>query len=364
MPRGHQARVRSARAFARNLLRQLRPTRAESNGGVSDQDDRPTRKKYKHSDRHKRRKAKQRDIQQEIKGLPTLFELKEVLYDEKKAVQFLIGKGVIQVPEYCGRCNSGVKPDWEHYQIRCQKTKCMYETPPVRCELCPCDRMEETTTRLGDKGKKCTNDDCGWEWSPGNCHKRSFFRNSVLENCKLPKNEVLHLIYLWLNKSTNLQVCQQLGWDSETAGRWLKYCRQLVTEMIVTVPHHNNMIGGHGTIVEIDESKMAKRKYNRGRRVKGSWVLGMVERTPDRRMVLLVVDDRTKKTLEHAIKTFVHPGSIIHTDMWKGYIGLERLGYTHKTLCHKYEFVAEDGTHTQTVEGNWTPIKKAIPVQC
>ncbi|CAB9509658.1 Inherit from opiNOG: protein Hydra magnipapillata [Seminavis robusta] len=124
------------------------------------------------------------------------------------------------------------------------------------------------------------------------------------------------------------------------------------------------MIGGHNIIVEIDESKFAKRKYHRGRRVKGSWVLGMVERTQERRMVLLVVSDRTRKALEHAIMTFVHPGSTIHTDMWKGYISLERLGYTHKTLCHKYEFVSAEGTHTQTIEGNWTPLKRAIPVQC
>ncbi|CAB9518305.1 Inherit from opiNOG: protein Hydra magnipapillata [Seminavis robusta] len=124
------------------------------------------------------------------------------------------------------------------------------------------------------------------------------------------------------------------------------------------------MIGGHDIIVEIDESKFAKRKYHKGRRVKGSWVLGMVERTQQRRMVLLVVPDRTRKTLEHAIMTFVHPGSTIHTDMWKGYLSLERLGYDHKTLCHKYEFVSKEGTHTQTIEGNWTPLKRAIPVQC
>ncbi|CAB9505358.1 Inherit from opiNOG: protein Hydra magnipapillata [Seminavis robusta] len=362
MPRGHQARLRSARSFARSLLRQLRPQRSESASGDGEQE-RPTRKRYKHADRFKSRRKKIRDLEQEIEGVPTLFELKDILYDENKSIEFLRKKGVINIPTTCDRCSSPVGQDWTRHQVRCQKTNCMYR-PPVKCELCPCGELQQTTTSLGDQGVRCTAEECGWEWSPGKCCTRSFFRNSVLERCHLPKNEVVHLIYLWLNKATNTQVCQQLGWNSETAGRWLKYCRQLVTEMIVTQPHVNNMIGGHDVIVEIDESKMARRKYNRGRRVKGSWVLGMVERTAERRMVLVVVDSRDKKTLEHSIKTFVHPGSTIHTDMWKGYIGLERIGYTHKTLCHKYEFVAEDGTHTQTVEGNWTPLKKAIPVQC
>ena len=32
-------------------------------------------------------------------------------------------------------------------------------------------------------------------------------------------------------------------------------------------------IGGLGTVVEIDESKFGKRKYNRGRMVEGTWVV-------------------------------------------------------------------------------------------
>jgi len=39
------------------------------------------------------------------------------------------------------------------------------------------------------------------------------------------------------------------------------------------------MIGGEGIVVEIDESKFGKRKYSRGHKVDGVWVLEIVERT-------------------------------------------------------------------------------------
>jgi hypothetical protein len=38
-------------------------------------------------------------------------------------------------------------------------------------------------------------------------------------------------------------------------------------------------IGGNGMIVEIDESKFGKRKYNRNHRVEGVWILEMIEKT-------------------------------------------------------------------------------------
>lgn len=36
-------------------------------------------------------------------------------------------------------------------------------------------------------------------------------------------------------------------------------------------------IGGPGKVVQIDESKFGRRKYNRGRHIEGHWVIGMLE---------------------------------------------------------------------------------------
>ena len=72
-------------------------------------------------------------------------------------------------------------------------------------------------------------------------------------------------------------------------------------------------------MVEIDESKFGKRKFNRGHRVEGCWVLGGVERTEERRLFVITVPDRSAVTLLDAIKEHVREGNVIVTDLWKGY---------------------------------------------
>ena len=49
-------------------------------------------------------------------------------------------------------------------------------------------------------------------------------------------------------------------------------CKSRVTEDLT------GKIGGEGTVVEIDESKLGKKKYQRGQFVDGFWIYGMVER--------------------------------------------------------------------------------------
>ena len=56
-------------------------------------------------------------------------------------------------------------------------------------------------------------------------------------------------------------------------------------------------LGGKGKTVEIDKSMFGhKRKYNRGRISRGSWVFGMVERGSGRALAFRV-PNRTRETL-------------------------------------------------------------------
>jgi hypothetical protein len=66
------------------------------------------------------------------------------------------------------------------------------------------------------------------------------------------------------------------GIGSEAMTSWATYLRQLLAD---TIDYSDVQIGGEGIKVEVDETKLGKRKYHRGHRVEGVWVIGGVERT-------------------------------------------------------------------------------------
>ena len=115
-------------------------------------------------------------------------------------------------------------------------------------------------------------------------------------------------------------------------------------------------------MVELDETKMGKRKYHRDHRVEGVWILGGVERTPERKLFAVSVPDRTAETLVAVIRQHVLPGTTICTDLWRGYSRLSDINnYEHFTVNHSLHFKdPETGVHTNTIEGTWSAMKAKI----
>jgi len=216
---------------------------------------------------------------------------------------------------------------------------------------------------------------CKWQWRPGVEHERSIFRESFCQNANLPKNEIFHCLWLWLCKVKIITATTMLGWKAESTAKCYRLFRQMVSQMIDNQEWDEGIqLGGidddgKRIIVEVDESKFGKRKYNRGRRVTANWVIGMVERTPQRRCAMVVVHKRDAGVCTEIIQKCVKPGSIIHSDSWGGYNPLNKMGkdYKHYKLNHSKEFVKkhDDGhvCHAQTIEGTWSGAKKEIPVQ-
>ncbi|KAL9976846.1 hypothetical protein ACROYT_G014182 [Oculina patagonica] len=162
--------------------------------------------------------------------------------------------------------------------------------------------------------------------------------------------EVVKFTYWWTEGLTQEQIKKQLHINPNTAVDWDMFCRETCE---VTIQQRSEKIGGEGKVVQIDESKVGKRKYHR---VDGQWVFGGIEED-SRRCFIVAVEDRSEATLLPIIKKWIEPGTLIVSDCWKSYQNLEKNGYSHQTVNHSKEFVNNDSYHTNKIEGHWRHMK-------
>ncbi|XP_031338637.1 uncharacterized protein LOC116167416 [Photinus pyralis] len=68
---------------------------------------------------------------------------------------------------------------------------------------------------------------------------------------------------------------EELQVSSRTFVDWSSFCREVCMHYLT---RRSVLLGGEGVTVEIDEAKIGKRKYNRGRRIEDQWIFGGYER--------------------------------------------------------------------------------------
>ena len=108
-----------------------------------------------------------------------------------------------------------------------------------------------------------------------------------------------------------LRIKQQLGLDSgHTAVDWDMFCHELCE---VALFESRVKLGGPGKVVQIDESKIGKRKYHRGHVVEGQWVFGGIEED-SRNCFIVTVKDRSEATLLKHIQELIEPATTIVSD--------------------------------------------------
>lgn len=247
---------------------------------------------------------------------PTLQDMVP-FFAEETAVQWLVQLGMSSIGEPC-ECGAGT------FQVYAGE-------PTLRCNHCR--------------------------------HRCALFHDTFFEKVKMPIGHVIILGYLWA-EGASLHVMETLiGCSHETACQYKRHLEELVSYM---VQDSRQKIGGPGVIVEMDESKFGHRKYNRGHRVESPWIVGGVERTPARRMFAQSVTSRDGELLATVILDNIEPGTILYTDGWAGYVRAVEIiraqGFPleHRVVNHSVEFVADDGTHTNTIEATWSGIKTTM----
>jgi transposase-like protein len=249
-------------------------------------------------------------------------------YDEKWCIQLLISYNIFKEKMECPICCTNINLNVDTLAFRCGK--------------------RSTVMVIKKKRKSVT---CGFF--------QSVKSNTWFHFVRLPISTALKFIahFLWIPVPRYNYICEDLGLSAETIVNWSSYCRELC---VYWTEHNSQKLGGPGVIVEIDEAKFGKRKYNRGRLITGKWVFGGYERGT-KKIFLVPVEDRTADTLLSCIKEWILPGTTIMSDKWKAYNCLSSENYKHLSVNHSINFVDPDtGAHTQAIERTWREVRSNI----
>ena len=222
-----------------------------------------------------------------------------------------------------------------------------------KCNNCN-ELMYESDIQEGD-GKK-------WKCMKRGCRKtRSIRTDSFFAQARLSLCHCMLFIHLWSKGYSEKLIADDFPFSKVTIVDWSRFCRELCVQYFDS---SEVVIGGVGKTVELDETVVVKRKYNRGRMLTTGWLFGGIERNTDGtfRCFMCLVYNRSESHLTYLIRRHVAPGTHIITDGWAAYRNLSQIGYEHSVVIHEENFVSpvDQDVHTQTIEATWCSLKRFI----
>ena len=120
--------------------------------------------------------------------------------------------------------------------------------------------------------------------------KNSFFEHAHLDNILL-----LEIINLWFTGASYGLMAHILGCSKQNIVNTINKLQ--IFNIYERYLKDVKQVGGNNIVVEIDESKIGKNKYNRGKPVKGFWCFGMVEHTTDKKIIFVHIKKGDEQTL-------------------------------------------------------------------
>lgn len=258
------------------------------------------------------------------------FEFIKLCYDKQELIKFLVNRKIINLECLCHKCGKLLKLNNRGDRLRCRNT--FYTS---------------------DGHTKKHRVQCNTSYSP--------FNNSIFNKCKIGIQKLCMLLatYFCIDNIKRKFLSTHLDISLNTIGRYIKLSECVIARWVKN--KYNKQIGGVGKVVQIDETKIGWRKFNRGRYERGVWIFGGVE-IGSKRAFMIAVKDRSSDTLSKAIKRRIKTSTRIYSDCWKGYCNLRSMGYRHYTVNHSKRFINRyNKVNTQTIERAWRELKSSIP---
>jgi transposase-like protein len=243
------------------------------------------------------------------------------------------------------------------YELFPSESDCIAHLEKVRWKdkpVCPYCRSDRATP--ADQRYHCNNCKTSFSVTVG----------TIFHRTHLPLQKWLLAISIVLNAKKGLsarQLARDLEVNKNTGWRMGMQIRKAMAER-----EQRELLSG---VVQMDETYIGgkPRKGNTGssgqdggnksRRGRGTTkipVIGMLERGGRVREK----DDLTAKKLAALVRRHVDvENAILHTDEYKGYAHIKKF-MEHRVVNHASEYVAEDGTHINALEGFWALVKRGI----
>ena len=213
----------------------------------------------------------------------------------------------------------------------------------MRCTQRGCRGVMQRKTRAACQ------DGYHWVSTRTRCKKTKSLRiGSFSTKSHLSLWDIMCLVYCWSVGMTMSTTSTTLGIPKQTVINFYNFIREEYSAKLLKLPVEDMMLGGEGQILEIDESLMIKRKYNRGRQRQqhNEWVFGMYDHQA-RKGKIKFLRRRDEGTLIPIVNEFVRPGTTVHSDGWAAYNHLGEHGYTYRVVVNEENFVDPiTGAHT------------------
>ena len=180
-------------------------------------------------------------------------------------------------------------------------------------------------------------------------------KNKYVNRSKITEAKFRQLIKLFAHDLDAQTIASLINLNRNTVNRYLQLIRTRIAELC----ENQSPLQGE---IEVDES------YFGGKRIKDKRGRGAFKKTPlfgifkrGGKVYTEIVPDCAKTTLQGIIRGRVDPDSVIHSDGWRGYDGLDDLGFKkHYRVHHGKNEFARGHSHINGIESFWSYAKRRL----
>ena len=184
---------------------------------------------------------------------------------------------------------------------------------------------------------------------------------TIFERSHVPLHKWLFAMYQVVTARkgiSSMQLAKEMGVTQKTAwfilGRLREACGGDFSKLKGIIEIDETYVGG----IEANKHEHKKLKSGRGAVGKAA-VIGMRERETGK-VRAKVVPTTDQETIHRAIHQNIETGSVLHTDEFASYRGLDGLVFGHETINHGAKEFVRDGVTTNGIESAFAVLKRAL----